>query len=372
MTEKKIHIVSFDVPFPADYGGAIDVFYRIKSLHHLGYKITLHCFEYGRGEHKQLEEITEQVHYYSRKKTLLNFFNKRPFIVASRRSKKLLKRLLEDENPILFEGLHTTWFLEHPSIQKRLTFVRTHNIEHDYYAGLAEKSNAFKRYYFQQESKKLTRYETILSKTNHVLCIRKGDVEHFKKYNPHTHILPASTPPIKQTVFHKTDEYALFHGNLSVAENSDAVKWIIHTIWKEENKLIPLKIAGKNPSQELINLTKSKGIELIENPSDEELHTLLIKANVHVLYSDQSTGVKLKLLAALQTSGHILVNPIIVEGTNLGEMCTICHSSEEFMSQLQFLADKKLDLDAFNKRQAFLMTHYSTEKNCLIFDDLIR
>ncbi len=26
-----IHLISFDVPFPADYGGVIDVFYKIKA-----------------------------------------------------------------------------------------------------------------------------------------------------------------------------------------------------------------------------------------------------------------------------------------------------------------------------------------------------
>ena len=30
-----VHIVSFNVPYPADYGGVIDVFYKLKSLHSL-------------------------------------------------------------------------------------------------------------------------------------------------------------------------------------------------------------------------------------------------------------------------------------------------------------------------------------------------
>ena len=47
---KHLHIVSFDVPYPPDYGGAIDVYYKLKALHEEGIKIYLHCFEYGRGE----------------------------------------------------------------------------------------------------------------------------------------------------------------------------------------------------------------------------------------------------------------------------------------------------------------------------------
>ena len=47
-TEKHLHIVSFDVPWPANYGGVIDVFYKVKALSAKGIRIHLHAFEYGR------------------------------------------------------------------------------------------------------------------------------------------------------------------------------------------------------------------------------------------------------------------------------------------------------------------------------------
>ncbi|MBK7589454.1 MAG: hypothetical protein IPI22_14555 [Bacteroidetes bacterium] len=43
----KLHIISLDIPYPPDYGGMIDVFYKLKALSSLGLEITLHCFEYG-------------------------------------------------------------------------------------------------------------------------------------------------------------------------------------------------------------------------------------------------------------------------------------------------------------------------------------
>lgn len=372
MTEKRIHIVAFDVPFPADYGGVIDIYYRIRALYTLGYKITLHCFEYGRSRQQHLETITDQVIYYSRQKTIWNAFNKRPFIVASRRNKKLLNTLLKDNDPILFEGLHTTWFLEHPAIQKRLTLVRIHNIEHEYYEGLTAKSTGFKRIYFQREAKKLQQYESILKKAGQLLCIREGDIPHFQQYNKKVQVLAASTPLIKPTAFYQTGDYVLFHGNLSVSENSKAVQWLIEEIWNKNELSLPFKIAGKNPSSELIELCEKNSIELIENPSHEELNELLINANTHLLVSDQPTGVKLKLLTALQTSGHVLVNTTMVEGTNLGELCTVCTSPDEFIAQLKRGQHTPLEMESFNRRQAFLLTYYSTEKNCLLFDDLIR
>ena len=66
MTLISLHIVSFDIPFPANYGGVIDVFYKIRALHHAGVRIQLHCFEYDRKRAPELENFCTSVHYYLR------------------------------------------------------------------------------------------------------------------------------------------------------------------------------------------------------------------------------------------------------------------------------------------------------------------
>ncbi len=37
-----LHIIAFDIPFPPDYGGVIDVYYKIKTLSEAGVRIHLH------------------------------------------------------------------------------------------------------------------------------------------------------------------------------------------------------------------------------------------------------------------------------------------------------------------------------------------
>ena len=59
---KKINIISFNVPLPANYGGVIDVFYKIKTLTDLGFDIILHCFQYGRPVAPELEKYCKEVH----------------------------------------------------------------------------------------------------------------------------------------------------------------------------------------------------------------------------------------------------------------------------------------------------------------------
>ena len=139
---KSIHIVALDVPLPLNYGGAIDIFYRIKALYQLGFNITLHCFEYGRGEQKDLERYTTRVIYYPRKKKVFDLFSSTPFIVKSRANKSLLAQLKGDNYPILFEGIHSTAFLNNIQLKNRIKLVRCHNVEHNYYSSLARRAQA--------------------------------------------------------------------------------------------------------------------------------------------------------------------------------------------------------------------------------------
>ena len=367
MTDKRIHIVAFDVPYPADYGGVIDVYYRIKALYQLGFKITLHCFEYGRGKQTHLDEITEKTYYYKRQKSFLNGFNKRPFIVSSRRSKEILNRLLEDEYPILFEGLHTTWCLENKAIQKRVTYVRTHNVEHDYYSGLANKAGLLKKIYFQQEANKLKKYESILNYSTKIFAISEKDATHFNTVSENVSVLPACFDTFENTTLNSTEKYALFHGKLSVSENEEAAVWVIENIWKKEKTLLPLKIAGKDASNRLLELAHQYNITVISNPSEEEMNELISKARIHVLVSDQATGVKLKLLTSIQSSGHVVVNPLMTEGTDLSHLCSVCENGSEFVSKIQEIQEEELSKAAFDQRNHFLKTHFNTLENCKVF-----
>jgi hypothetical protein len=43
-SDRELHIISFNVPYPPNYGGVMDVFFKIRALHEQGIKIHLHCF----------------------------------------------------------------------------------------------------------------------------------------------------------------------------------------------------------------------------------------------------------------------------------------------------------------------------------------
>jgi hypothetical protein len=372
LSNKRIHIVSFDVPFPANYGGVIDVFYRIKALYELGYEITLHCFEYGRSKASELEKYTCQTIYYPRKKSIWDQFSSIPFIVKSRKNANLLHHLQQDDNPILFEGIHTTGFLQQLKTSKRILIVRAHNIEHAYYHQLASNSTGWKKLFYWIEAKKLKSFESILQHASAILSIKEDDNEHFTKINSKSFLLPASIE-LKDAKFQTTKAYVLYHGNLSVEENIETVKYLISEIWIKSKVKIPLIIAGQNPSKQLSNLANHPLIKMVSSPSSEAMNQLIDEANIHLLISKQNTGIKLKLLNAMQSTGHIIVNETMLEGTNLNAYCTIANTTDDIVKKMESKIGKQLSEVEFKNRIEYLQKTFDVKKNCQkLFNQIIK
>lgn len=355
-----INIVSFDVPFPANYGGVIDVFYKLKALHKAGVKIILHCFEYGRGEKKELLQYCAEVHYYKRDTSLLNHFNSLPYIVASRRSEELLKNLLKNDYPILFEGLHTCYLLKEPALKERFTIFRESNIEHDYYRHLAlAERNFFKRFYFQLEAGKLERFEPAVANASLMLIVSQEDTAYFKKKYPGNKVeyLPS---------FHANDElscktgkgaYVLYHGNLMVSENILAAEYLVKEVFSRIS--FPVKIAGLNPPEELKNLVgKSKNIELIANPDEKQMQELIANAQVNCLYTHQATGLKLKLLNVLYSGRFCICNSSMVHGTGLEPACIPANSSAAFIAEINRYMQADFTPNEIADRRQLLQLQY--------------
>ncbi len=136
--ERYLNIIAFNIPWPANYGGIIDVYYKIKALHQCGVKIILHCFEYERAHSPELEAICEKVFYYKRHTGLRTNITLLPYNVYSRKHPELIANLLKNDYPILFEGLHCCYYINDPRLHNRKKIYREANIEHDYYYHLAQ------------------------------------------------------------------------------------------------------------------------------------------------------------------------------------------------------------------------------------------
>lgn len=318
-----LHIISFDIPYPADYGGVIDVFYKIKSLFQQGVKIHLHAYEYGRKQAQELNEFCETVSYYRRHNVPVQLFKKRPYIVASRESEDLIQALLKDDYPILFEGLHTCGILADIRLVARFKMVRTHNIEHDYYYHLSLAAKQFlQKIYYQQESKKLKKFESQLTHADVILPISKNDCEYFSRQFSNVNLVPAFHSGFGITSLIGKGDYLVYHGNLSVEENEKAALFLIEEVFsKIKYRCI---ITGKNPSLELENKAANyRNIDIVSNPSTEDMDRLIKEAHINVLPTFQDTGIKLKLLKSISEGRFCIANSLMVKNTGLEGLCFV-------------------------------------------------
>lgn len=330
-----LHIICFDIPYPANYGGAIDVFYRIRALHDSGVHIILHCYYKGIfHQESALENLCEKVFYYPRCTTFWENLSILPYAVKSRPTQQLLSHLLEDDYPILFEGLVCCQLIDHPALRTRIRLFRECNVEHKYYRALGNVSSSIsKKLYFYIEAEKLRHYEHKVRTANAIFALAHQDETHFKRCYPQTTVvyLPCFHAHDNVCIPLGRGQHILYHGNLAVAENENAAQYIIQYI-APMLPHIPFVIAGAHVSRHLqIIAGKQRNVTIINTPSDSQLESLIAAAQIHLLVTFQATGLKLKLLNVLYTGRHVIVNSPMVVGTELGNLCHIGNSREQLV-----------------------------------------
>jgi len=370
--KRAIQLVAFNIPYPADYGGVIDIFYKIKALSECGLSVYLHCFEYDRPRAKELERYCAKVFYYTRKEGIRYQFSPKPYIVTTRINNQLLSNLSSNSAPILFEGLHTCFYLDHPLLSQHIRLVRTHNIEHEYYLNLNKaEQNSFRKIFYWMEAFKLSRYENILKKATHLLCISPNDTTYFNnKLDGNAHLIPAFHPfdEIKSKV--GRGKYILFHGNLSVSENVKAVEFLLDKVF---NKItLPVIVAGKNPSDRLRQrIREHSHIQLVSNPGKEQMETLIQDAQLSLLPTFQDTGLKLKLLASLFSGRYCIANSQMINKTGLEHLCHQADTPEEMIDRINELFHEDFTSEEIEKRKGVLENAFSNQRNAMKIMDLL-
>jgi len=364
--DRQLHIVCLDIPYPADYGGSIDMFERIISLHRIGIKIHLHYFDYRDVTNTgPLKQYCQSVNSYKRTTGLKGFSFKIPYIVSSRINKNLIDKLNQDEYPVFIEGVHCTGIIADIQKDKRKIVVRLHNDESDYYEGLARsEKDFFKKLYFRHESFLLKKYQYKLPKECLYLCVTDADLLKFKEKYQLTHVkkMPSFLAWQRVKSLEGKGNFCLYHGNLSICENEKAAIWLLDKVFRKIK--LPFIIAGKNPSRSLDKIAHlCKHTCLVANPSEEEINDLIQKAHINILPSFNTTGLKLKLLHALFQGRHCVVNKAAVDGTGLENACHIGNDSTELAAIVNELYHLPFTSEEIDRRKKMFCTSYNNTRS---------
>lgn len=361
--DKYINIIALNVPYPPNYGGIIDIYYKIKALHGLGVKIILHCFEYERPPAPELEQLCVKVYYYKRRTGLISNLTRLPYNVYSRKAPELMANLLTNDYPILFEGLHSCYYINDIRLKDRLKVYRESNIEHDYYRELAKATRvSVNKLFLQVEAIRFRWYQEVLRHADLILAISMTDAAYLQKQFPDKQIecMLAYHANDKIVVQPGQSKFILYHAKLSVAENEYAALYLINRVFSRLR--YPCVIAGMDPSQRLVDAASLySNITIEPNPSAERMEYLIREAHIHALVTFQDTGLKLKLLNSLFAGRHIVVNSLMLAGSGLDPLCHIADTAEEMVATCNALMREPMTLDIINRRKEFLIPDYTNK-----------
>lgn len=340
------------------------MFYKIRALHHLGWQITVHYFDYRAGRSREaLEPFCSAVYAYKRSGRLRSFPVFQPYIVQSRVNADLIQRMNADSDSILLEGVHCAGILPFIENPERVV-LRMHNDEAVYYRQLAAKERFFwKKAYFRWESRLLHRYQLTIPKNTKLACLSRSDQQRFERdYRfEQTRFIPAFTP--WQDVRSKTGigTYCLYHGNLTVSENREAAYWLLTSVFPLVK--VPCVIAGRGMPRHWFALTnKLTHVRLVDDPPSDELDALVRDAHLHLLPSGNATGVKIKLLHVLFNGRFCLTNAAGVEGSGLADVVEVKESAADWIDAIARIFDLPFTSEEIEKRKKSL-TLYNNQAN---------
>lgn len=365
MSEKHLHIISPDVPFPANYGTAIDIYHQLEAFHALGISIHLHCFDYGRGNQLKLQEYCASVHYYTRTMGHKAFSAKMPYIVSSRMNETLFQNLLKDAYPILMEGIHCTYLLNDPRFEGRKLLVRLHNIGHLFYEDMFRNtSSLFKKAYAWHEARLLKKYEEKIASKVLFAGLNSADINLYQQKMACKGIseVPAFIPSWEVRGEEGMGSYCLYHADLSTETNEKTAIWLLKNVFSQLN--LPLVITGRNPSEKLVHLShQSKFSCLVANPSEKEMKDMITKAHIHILPSFSSTGCNLQLLHALFIGRHCILNESAVKNNELESACHIGSNANAFRELILQLYYQPFTKEEITLRKKLLGHQFNNNEN---------
>lgn len=340
MQNKPLHIICFDNPFPPDFGGVIDVFYKIKALHSLGFTIYLHCYYDDRNViSEELKAITEEVYLYKKNKNPLYVFSKFPLPVICRFQKAIIENVKRHNAPILFEGLHSTMVLQKTVIENR-KYLRLHNIESNFYAGMSKsETNLVKKILYYFVSKKYLSYQKLIADFDYVFALSLNEYKEAQRMNAKSIYVPVFHGNETNATLSEFGNYAFYHGDLRLSDNKRAAEFLIEVFAAiRDYNLIIASSNGKKFIESKLNTISN--VKFAEIKNEQHLNELFSNAHINVMLSFQEAGTKLKVINSLFKSRFCLINKNMVDDEKVISLCEIAATKEDFISKIAILKSK--------------------------------
>src|SRR5690554_1615487 len=359
----KILIVSGFLPYPDFFGGAIDVWERLKGLVQLGHQVDLIATDRQQPTKQHLETIQHWVrnfYFVQRQNKAHYILNKMPLQLISRKALETVE-VNQSYDFIILESEFCWTVTKNKTIAYKQLIVRVHNDEHFYFKMLGNSSKSLKeKMYYQIEASKIKRLsQQVFEQANRLWFISKDDLK-GSDFKSKSVFLPF---PINQNFIipkEKPEKNVVFMGALFMPNNVYGLDWYLEKVHPRLIEQIPdyhFYIVGslkeKNSALEK-KYNKIARVSLIINA--ELLEKYYQKSQVFINPMFHGSGVKVKSVNALVNGLPLVSTSVGAEGIGLTkEMYYPAQTAADFIQQITAVFnDKDAAIEKTLKAQEYL------------------
>jgi glycosyltransferase involved in cell wall biosynthesis len=271
----------------------------------------------------------------------------------------------EDFTHVVLESLYLTPYISTiRNHSKAKIIVRTHNVEHQIWEQYAVNTfNPIKKWYLKRLACAMKTAEiSKLKEVDLLATISNTDAETFRNLGIKT---PMVTIPVAMEVQSKKTTFStdsiFFLGSMNWQPNSEAVDWLVSSIFPALKKVIPevcLNLAGsfmngKFPSD------KNKEIRnhgFVENSTE-----FMLTNGILVLPIQSGSGVRMKLLEALSLGIPVVTTAVGAQGINDFSTVYSAETEEEFVAKIaELLLSTEKQILLGQKAFEYVAENYST------------
>lgn len=290
-----------------------------------------------------------------------------PYSVSSKSDESLLERLNQNDFPIIFHGIESTYFLSRGHFNNRKIIIRLQTWKHQKYKklfhnhpiGLHKIRYKLKELRYKKFELELSRKYicAIIPSANECrMTLRENELAHETL----PHFIGMSTPMGIEGNGH----YCFFHGDFTNTSTELSAQWLLKEVFNEIE--LPFVIVAKNPSVEIEHLAHEKMHTcIVANPSDKELVELIKKAHIHILPTNELGDENNGLILSSHLGRHILIKREYPANKGLQSICHTAHTASEYKKKIKALFDLPFTNTDIQKRERVNREEFDDKKNVL-------
>lgn len=346
----RVVVVSGFLPYPPIFGGAMDVWERIKGMVSLGHDVDLIVTDKYNPTQQQLDEMrfyVNNVYFVLRENRFQQIINKMPLQMISRKGLATIE--IHQEYDLMILESEFCWTVTlNKTIQYKKIIVRVHNIESFYFKMLGKSSTNLKdKIYYKIETSKIKKLSSLVfEKADKLWFISKDDL--VRVHLPEKSIFmpfPINIDFVKPII--KQGNNVVFMGSLFMQNNTFGLDWYlkhVHPLIIESIPNYRLFIVGSLKEEDHKIRDKYgciSNVSLVVNAPD--LTEYYQKAQLFINPMFHGSGVKVKSINALVNGLPLVSTAIGAEGIGLtNKMYYYANTINTFKEQILSILEHRV------------------------------